>query len=91
MASLVSMAVWAHAQGRQEGANGIVILRVSLTLHCGSGANCSWARGGSRARHLRRAGHRRATRARARWALTSVLLTGRVINNDGLLLRDTGL
>jgi hypothetical protein len=54
-------------------------------------ADRSRARSRRRALRSRRAFHIRAARARARRALTTLLLTGTVVNDDGLRLGNTAL
>jgi len=62
-----------------------------LTLYDGRRTHGARARSRERALGRRRTLYNRATRARARRALSSVLLTAAIVNNDRLGLRDTAL
>ena len=73
------------------GPHSAVGISIGRAFDCGGRAHGTRAGGGGRATLRRRALDFRATRARARRALTSILRAGGCVNDDRLLLGNTAL
>ena len=80
-----------HVERGQVGTHSAVGISLGLALDCGGRAHGTRAGGGGRATLRGRALDFRATGARARRALTSVLSAGRGVNDHRLLLGNTAL
>lgn len=80
-----------HVERGQVGTHSAVGISLGLALDCGGRAHGARAGRRGRATLRGRALDFRATRARARRALTSVLRAGRGVNDDRLLLGNTAL